>query len=85
MMYEAKMCLEQAILMHSFSLIVVADLPSKVFCRLMHHSNQILSNLIVYSLKCTTNRHRFNTDENTDTWKYPGIEGDGYMLIRRNQ
>ena len=48
-------------------LIVVADLPSKVFCRLWHNVNEILSNLIVYSLKCTTNRHRFNTDENTGT------------------
>jgi len=29
--------------------------------------NEIMPYLIVYSLNCTKNRHRFNTDENTGT------------------
>jgi len=31
------------------------------------HVNEIMPYLIVYSLNCTTNSHRFNTDENTGT------------------
>ena len=48
-------------------LIVIADLPPKVSCRLEHPANKILYNLIVYLLSCTKYRHRFYTDENTGT------------------
>jgi len=72
-MYDANMCPEQAILLHSFSL--KSDNYFDCYCRFafksllsfVTHVNEIMPYLIVYSLNCSTKSHCFNTDENTGT------------------
>ena len=39
------------------------------------HVNEIMPYLIVYSLNCSTNSHRFNTDENTVTYPPRCVSG----------
>jgi len=73
-MYDANMCFEQAILLYSF--LLKSDYYFDCCCRFafkslllfVTHVNEIMPHLMVYSLKCTTNCHRFNTDENTGTY-----------------
>jgi len=77
-------------------LFVVADLPSKVFCRLMHNVNEILSNSIVYSLTCSKNCHRSYNRGNMgwsssgtnflpNSWRYKALAGYSglWTLIQR--
>ena len=69
-MYDANMCFEQAILLYSF--LLKSDYYFDCCCRFAFKSLLLfvthVNHLMVYSLKCTTNCHRFNTDENTGTY-----------------